>query len=103
MFKNWHITIIGQGSNIRSQMVRPNENLLRIFNKISILYYLQLWCTFLQSELARPALEKSLKTPQLDYVDLYIIHYPLAAKVGNLCDQINVISCVRMCVRRGRS
>ena len=79
-------------------MVRPNENLLRMFYKISILYYLQLWCTLLQSELVRPALEKSLKNLHLDYVDLYIIHFPLAMKVGNMCDHIDVISCVRMCV-----
>nr|XP_020757452.1 dihydrodiol dehydrogenase 3-like isoform X1 [Odocoileus virginianus texanus] len=41
-----------------------------------------LWCTFLRPELVRPALEKSLKTLQLDYVDLYIIHFPLAVKPG---------------------
>ena len=79
-------------------MVRPNENLLRMFYKISILYYLQLWCTSLQSELVRSALEKSLKTPQLDYVDLYIIHQPVALMVGDLCDHLCSISWVRMSI-----
>ncbi|KAF4023316.1 hypothetical protein G4228_015321, partial [Cervus hanglu yarkandensis] len=47
-----------------------------------IFYTSKLWCTFLRPELVRPALEKSLKNLQLDYVDLYIIHFPLAMKPG---------------------
>uniref|UniRef100_A0A8C6DSV2 NADP-dependent oxidoreductase domain-containing protein n=1 Tax=Moschus moschiferus TaxID=68415 RepID=A0A8C6DSV2_MOSMO len=42
----------------------------------------KLWCTSFRPELVRPALEKSLKNLQLDYVDLYIIHFPLALKPG---------------------
>ncbi|KAF4023318.1 hypothetical protein G4228_015609, partial [Cervus hanglu yarkandensis] len=50
-----------------------------------IFYTSKLWCTFLRPELVRPALEKSLKTLQLDYVDLYIIHFPLAVKALEKC------------------
>ncbi|XP_044618314.2 aldo-keto reductase family 1 member C23-like isoform X1 [Equus asinus] len=42
----------------------------------------KLWSTFLRSELVQPALENSLKNLQLDYVDQYIIHYPVALKPG---------------------
>ncbi|XP_070247334.1 aldo-keto reductase family 1 member C15-like isoform X2 [Myotis yumanensis] len=41
-----------------------------------------LWCTFFRPELVRPALERSLKKLQLDYVDLFIIHVPIAMKPG---------------------
>uniref|UniRef100_A0A9L0JSE1 NADP-dependent oxidoreductase domain-containing protein n=1 Tax=Equus asinus TaxID=9793 RepID=A0A9L0JSE1_EQUAS len=40
----------------------------------------KLWVTCLQPDLVRPALEKTLKNLHLDYVDLYIIHYPTALK-----------------------
>ncbi|XP_072811167.1 dihydrodiol dehydrogenase 3-like [Vicugna pacos] len=47
-----------------------------------IFYTSKLWATFLRPELVRPVLEKSLKDLQLDYVDLYIIHFPVAMKPG---------------------
>ncbi|KAM7157199.1 aldo-keto reductase family 1 member C15-like isoform 2-T3 [Molossus nigricans] len=47
-----------------------------------IFYTTKLWATFLRPELVRPALERSLKKLQLDYVDLFIIHVPLAMKPG---------------------
>ncbi|XP_024436481.2 aldo-keto reductase family 1 member C15 [Desmodus rotundus] len=47
-----------------------------------IFYTTKLWATFLRPELVRPALERSLKSLQLDYVDLFIIHIPTAMKPG---------------------
>ncbi|KAJ1076628.1 hypothetical protein K5549_009946 [Capra hircus] len=47
-----------------------------------IFYTSKVWSTFLRPELVRPALEKSLKDLQLEYVDLYIIHHPVALVPG---------------------
>ncbi|MEE6521104.1 hypothetical protein FKM82_019168, partial [Ascaphus truei] len=46
-----------------------------------LFYTSKLWSTFHQPELVRPALEKSLESLQLDYIDLYIIHWPISFKV----------------------
>ncbi|XP_058138449.1 dihydrodiol dehydrogenase 3-like isoform X2 [Dasypus novemcinctus] len=51
-------------------------------NRSDIFYTSKLWSTFLRPELVRPALERSLKKLQMDYVDLYIIHFPFAMKTG---------------------
>lgn len=40
----------------------------------------KLWCTELLPEKVRPALELSLKKLQVEYVDLYLIHWPVAFK-----------------------
>ncbi|KAF7224016.1 aldo-keto reductase family 1 member D1 isoform X2 [Nothobranchius furzeri] len=47
-----------------------------------IFYCGKLWNTFHPPELVRPALERTLKTLKLDYVDLYIMELPMAFKPG---------------------
>ncbi|XP_052012881.1 aldo-keto reductase family 1 member C21 isoform X3 [Apodemus sylvaticus] len=50
-----------------------------------IFYTTKLWCTSHHPELVRSSLEQSLKKLQLDYVDLYLIHFPMALKAMEKC------------------
>nr|XP_023417686.1 prostaglandin-E(2) 9-reductase-like isoform X3 [Cavia porcellus] len=47
-----------------------------------IFYTSKLWPTFSKPELVQPALEMSLKKLQLDFVDLYLIHFPTPLQPG---------------------
>lgn len=49
----------------------------------------KLWNTFHEREDVIPALKKSLENFGLDYVDLYLIHWPVACKNTGFVD-INV-------------
>ncbi|XP_072256247.1 aldo-keto reductase family 1 member C3-like isoform X1 [Pyxicephalus adspersus] len=48
-----------------------------------VFYTSKLWSTFQTPDLVRPAIEKSLKALQLDYIDLYLIHSPIELMPGN--------------------
>ncbi|CAL5190846.1 unnamed protein product [Lathyrus oleraceus] len=50
----------------------------------------KLWVTENHPHLVLPALQKSLKTLQLDYLDLYLIHWPLSSQPGKFSFPIDV-------------
>ncbi|KDP26698.1 hypothetical protein JCGZ_17856 [Jatropha curcas] len=44
----------------------------------------KLWCCDSHNDLVIPALKNSLRALQLDYLDLYLIHWPISCKPGRL-------------------
>ncbi|KAM3926625.1 prostaglandin-E(2) 9-reductase-like [Leptodactylus fuscus] len=48
-----------------------------------VFYTSKLWSTYHSPEWVRPALKKSLKSLQLDYLDLFLIHTPIEFKPGD--------------------
>ncbi|KDP21289.1 hypothetical protein JCGZ_21760 [Jatropha curcas] len=42
----------------------------------------KLWCSDAHNDLVVPALQKSLHSLQLEYIDLYLIHWPVSSRPG---------------------
>lgn len=58
------------------------EGLYTFTTVCNFVWELQIWTTFFRPELVRQCLERLLKKLGLDYVDLCIIHMPIAMKVS---------------------
>lgn len=49
----------------------------------------KLWCSDAHAELVLPALKRSLRDLQLEYLDLYLIHWPVSSRSGTYEFPIN--------------
>jgi hypothetical protein len=56
-------------------------NWLLLIDNVFLHVSLQLWNTFHRPDLVAPAIKQTLTDLGLDYLDLYLIHWPMAYKV----------------------
>ncbi|XP_053574921.1 aldo-keto reductase family 1 member C1 isoform X2 [Bombina bombina] len=56
-----------------------------------LFYTGKLWSSFHVPELIQPHLKQSLQTLQLDYMDLYIIHWPISCKALEECKDAGLV------------
>ncbi|XP_028752487.1 NAD(P)H-dependent 6'-deoxychalcone synthase-like [Neltuma alba] len=54
----------------------------------------KLWCNQNHPHLVLPALQNSLRNLQLEYLDLYLVHFPISAKPGKLAFPIEAADVV---------
>jgi diketogulonate reductase-like aldo/keto reductase len=55
--------------------------LAAVINTVFLHMCLQLWNTFHRTDLVAPGIKQTLSALGLDYLDLYLIHWPMAYKV----------------------
>ena len=62
---------------------------MSVYDSISVIHNLsynnfQLWSTSHKRQDVVPALKESLKSLGMDYVDLFLVHWPISMPVGSI-------------------
>ncbi|XP_077325258.1 aldo-keto reductase family 1 member C18-like isoform X3 [Lithobates pipiens] len=82
------------GANRGADMSVSSHLCLNDGNRIPVIGFgtyapTMLWSTFHRPDLVRQGLERSLRALQLDYLDLFLIHYPVEFQAGDTLLPVN--------------
>ncbi|XP_042494317.1 non-functional NADPH-dependent codeinone reductase 2-like [Macadamia integrifolia] len=81
-YRHFHTAAVYQTEKFLGEAIAQAHDQGFIKSRQELFITSKLWCTDSHADLVLPAIHKTLRNLQLDYLDLYLIHLPISVKPG---------------------